>query len=238
MLTRALLAVLLLTSCGKLDYDRLPDDGEFQGSLLVMWVGENTTNAGSGRFVFVPAPGDELRFVRGAAAAGDTVTEIRPGMMYTDGGSIPRQVQFFKGFSPWGYAPAYMVHDWLFVARRCWQEDGASEEEKAIAQLDFIETAEIIGEAIKALIKDGTVQQNDVAPGVISRTVAGPISERLWEKPAPCRDDRVSAAHREQVAAALEPQVAAIILGDPTGRRVTLPRGKPPARLVRTITFN
>lgn len=32
--------------------------------------------------------------------------------MFTDGGSIP--VQFgLKNYSPWGYGPAFIVHDWL-----------------------------------------------------------------------------------------------------------------------------
>ena len=74
-------------------------------------------DAGSGRFVYVPSPGRPLTFHRRSHDA--TVRTIVPEMMYTDGGSIPRQAQLFRGFSPWGFAPAYMVHDWIFVARHC-----------------------------------------------------------------------------------------------------------------------
>nr|WP_249779640.1 DUF1353 domain-containing protein [Bradyrhizobium sediminis] len=35
--------------------------------------------------------------------------------MYTDGGSIPRIAQIFNGLSPWGFGPAYIVHDWIFL---------------------------------------------------------------------------------------------------------------------------
>lgn len=110
----------LLAACGTVDFENTSDRGEFHGSLFVMWVGENETSEGDGRFVFVPSRFDLLRFVRDTEANPNaTVRIIQPEIMYTDGGSIPRVVQPFRGFSPWGYAPAYMVHDWLFVARRC-----------------------------------------------------------------------------------------------------------------------
>ncbi|MDZ4405750.1 DUF1353 domain-containing protein [Prosthecobacter sp.] len=43
---------------------------------------------------------------------------IKPGSIETDGGSIPHLLWAQKGFSPWTYAPAYLIHDWLYEAHR------------------------------------------------------------------------------------------------------------------------
>jgi hypothetical protein len=91
-----------------------------------MWVGAWSPSSGDGQFVFVPNPNDPLKMSR-IDQDGNVVGEpIQPGMMYTDGGSIPRIATVFKGFSPWGYAPAYMIHDWLFIAKHCVTDGMAS----------------------------------------------------------------------------------------------------------------
>jgi hypothetical protein len=201
MLSRlfALLTCILFTACGSIDYDAAPE-GEFTGALLVMWVDEGDRQ-GDGRFVFVPSPNAPLTFTRKNPDA--TITEITPEMMYTDGGSIPRAATLFNGFSPWGYAPAYMVHDWIFVARHCLTDGVPTEAERAVAAMSFVERAQIIAEAIKTLIATDRVQPNDVAPRVISGTVAGPVSYNRWVVEGACAEDRVSETHRRQVQAAL-----------------------------------
>lgn len=98
---RALLFCLLLTACGVVNYDAVRP-GRFTGSLLVMWVGEGG-ESGDGRFVYVPSPTRPLTFTR--AGPGTAPRVIRPEMMYTDGGSIPRQSQLFSGFSPGAMRP-------------------------------------------------------------------------------------------------------------------------------------
>jgi len=108
---------LVLAGCASVDPDYASlMAGHFKGSLVVVWVGEGG-GPGDGRFLYVPDPDDPLTFKRNDPKAPGAV--IRPGIMYTDGGSIPKIAQAFRGFSPWGYAPAYMIHDWLFVARHC-----------------------------------------------------------------------------------------------------------------------
>src|SRR3972149_11225742 len=86
-----------------------PEVGALKGALLIQWDRENL-------FIYVPDPKDPLRFTTRDGR------EIKPGRMYTDGGSIPRLFVGFKGFSPWGYAPAYVLHDWLFHVHRCKQD--------------------------------------------------------------------------------------------------------------------
>ncbi|HQU68865.1 MAG TPA: hypothetical protein PLI43_11815 [Albidovulum sp.] len=188
-----------LTGCGSIDYDKA-EVGRFDGSLFVMWVGEGGP-LGDGAFVYVPAPGHELTFTRKTAAGKEQV--IRPTMMYTDGGSIPKIGQVFKGFSPWGYAPAYMVHDWLFRARQCLSDGKATKAEAMVAGISFQESAEIIAEAIKTLQKEGRVAPDDVAPRVISSAVAGPIAQHQWRKEGACPVPRVSEADRLAAEAAI-----------------------------------
>lgn len=104
---------LALSGCATVDYLHTPA-GQFKGTVFVMWVGEGN-GSGDGNFLFVPDPRDPLIFTRADPQSLGGV--IQPGLMYTDGGSIPKIAQVFNGFSPWGYAPGYMIQDWLFVGR-------------------------------------------------------------------------------------------------------------------------
>ncbi len=208
--------VALLGGCASINYDAAPE-GEFRGSLFVMWIGEGG-DRGDGAFVFVPNPRDPLTFIRGEDGP---YKEIQPEMMYTDGGSIPKAAQWFNGFSPWGYAPAYMVHDWLFIAARCNLDGEATEEEQKFIGMAFEESAVIMAETIKTLIASGRVSANDVAPSVISSTVAGPVSRELWTKQGACLKGRVSDADREAALAGLPPGV----LPQRSAARSSVPRG-------------
>ncbi len=230
---RALLAMLALTGCGYVDYEAAPV-GKFEGALFVMWVDESKRGLGDGSFVFVPTA-DPLRFTRGGRG---TVQVIEPTMMYTDGGSIPQMAQAMNGFSPWGYAPAYMVHDWLFVARKCVNDGAATEGEAAVADMPFIESAEIAAEAIKSLIAAGRVQPNDVAPQAISSAVAGPVSRQLWNKKGACAAGRIKPEHLAMIYRAL-PSVQPVMEMAPGAapmRRMAVPSG-PAAKVVQVVEF-
>lgn len=220
-----LMAAVLLSGCGFVDYDKTPA-GKFSGTLFVMWVGESEGGLGDGRFVFVPSA-DPLTFTR--ASADGTTQIIRPEMMYTDGGSIPAIAQAFKGFSPWGYAPAYMVHDWLFVAKKCLNDGMANEAQQVVAGMSFHDSAVIAAEAIKALIASGQVAPNDVAPQAISAAVAGPVSRGLWETKGDCAASQIKQAHRRQIERAL-PELTG-------GRSLRRAAAGPRAVLVQAISF-
>jgi len=197
---RILILTLLsvVSACGRVDYEAAPV-GRFSGSLFVMWVDEGGP-LGDGSFVYVPSPNARLTFKRGGALPFDT---IRPEMMYTDGGSIPKVAQLFEGFSPWGYAPAYMVHDWLYVARHCNLDGTATAEEQRMNGMDFQTSADIIAEAIKTLVASDRISKNDVAPRVISSVVAGPVSREIWERSEACEAARVSDADRMAAEASI-----------------------------------
>ena len=73
---------------------------------------------------------------------------IRPQMMYTDGGSIPQIGQVSTASAPG--APAYMVHDWLYVARHCNLDQTPDWSEATVADIAFDDSAVILAASIKA----------------------------------------------------------------------------------------
>lgn len=226
-------ALALLTGCGTLDYDAISRKSVIDGRLFVMWVGEGAPDSGDGKFVFVPNPRDPLRMTRYDKSGTQVGPVLQPGIMYTDGGSIPRIATVFRGFSPWGYAPAYMIHDWLFIAKHCVTDGAASPEQAKIAKMSFQTSAVVIAEAIAFLEESRQVARNDVAPAVISSAVAGPISRRQWERKGACAGHTVSDAHKQAVFAAFPPQLQA------RSRRVAAPpkRGVTPAVVIGEFGF-
>ena len=194
MFARSLLFLALALQGCAATAPQKPVAGRFEGSLLVMWVGEGGSS-GSGKFVYVPSPTRPLTFTRGTVPGRPPPERavIRPAMMYTDGGSIPALAQVFKGFNPWGYAPAYMMHDWLFQAHRCNRDSQANKAEIPMAGMTFEESADVLAEAIETLVRQNKVKRNDVAQTLIPEAVRGSNSRRLWNGGS-CPDPRVSDA--------------------------------------------
>lgn len=231
------LVFLGLTGCGSVRYDE-QTAGRLDGRLFVMWVGEGG-GPGDGKFVFVPAPHDPLRFTH--TRADGTTRTIQPGLMYTDGGSIPRVVQPFAGFSPWGYAPAYMIHDWLFFARHCIASGKDGKRFDDVRDVNFDESAAILGQVIRTLIDDGQVTKNDLAPPAVTGAVDSIVARRLWESPEGC-DDVTGADYAAVKKEFPDVQRARLRAFDLTAR-LKLPEGATPApsgrsaRIVADIAF-
>ncbi|CAN7177312.1 hypothetical protein LJR009_000318 [Bosea sp. LjRoot9] len=181
----------LLTGCASagLNYDDLPA-GRFTGSLVVIWVGEGDSS-GDGRFLYVPDPRDPLTFIR--RDTGVPGAAVRPGVMYTDGGSIPKLAQAFRGFSPWGYAPAYMIHDWLFVAQHCVRDGHTDPKYQKLKDVTFPDSAKIIGEAIRALVASRRVGRDDTAASLITTAVGTEFARQLWNEDGACARSLVDA---------------------------------------------
>jgi len=190
-----LLLMAALPSCVTSSSSPEPQPGAFTGNVLVMWVGEGG-RSGDGRFLFVPDPRKPLTFRR---PGGRQATAIRPHMMYTDGGSIPRVAQIFNGLSPWGYAPAYMIHDWLFVARHCRRDGDGDPIYAGAGDLSFSDSYRVLDEAIATLVAERKVARNDVARSAITAAVASPVARNLWDRSGACADEKV---RPEDVAAA------------------------------------
>ncbi|SLN21733.1 hypothetical protein ROA7450_00789 [Roseovarius albus] len=196
-----------LSACGFVNYsDSKP--GTLSGSIFVMWLEPGfDSNSGDGKFLFVPAPNDPLVFV--PAEPYGAVTRITPQMMYTDGGSIPRIAQAFRGFNPWGYAPAYMLHDWIFVVKNCagltdYPPGWDPQEIRAISAMEFRQSATLMGDVIRTMEDSAQVGSSEIAPAAITSAVSGSISRAKWkEDPASCQARLIPDDLRDDVNAAL-----------------------------------
>ncbi len=69
--------------------------------------------------------------------------------MATDGGSIPSELRVLDATSPWAYAPAYLLHDWIFVAHKC--KNGSADDNA----MSFEDAALLMAEAMKTLMEKG-----------------------------------------------------------------------------------
>jgi len=174
--------LLAVTACGSVDFDAAPV-GRFEGSALVVWVGPgDDTNSGDGEFVYVPRPGQELTFIRADGApysAGNDI--ITPGAFYTDGGSVPRAVHWVQGFNAWAFGPAYIIHDWLFVVRKCINAEDPWGLQSPIVNMTFQESADIMAETIKTVTTQYRIDDSTGDAGrIIAPVTAGPVSQGLW----------------------------------------------------------
>jgi tRNA threonylcarbamoyladenosine modification (KEOPS) complex Pcc1 subunit len=196
---RIALAALIATLGGCADVNYATEEpGTFKGEVAVVWL-RGTEGSGDGTFVYVPTEGNPLRFTR---PKGETMgREIVPGMMYTDGGSIPSFARMVNGLTPWNYGPAYIVHDWLFRAKQCLNDNKPKPEYDAVAELDFQESAEIIAEAIMALEKSGRVKKSRISGTLVTAAVSSPITYRYWTAKGDCSE--VSDKDRETAEAAV-----------------------------------
>jgi hypothetical protein len=191
----ALIITVSLSLAGCVSPYLLAKIGRIGGTVLTMWVGAD-------KFVYVPgAEGKNFAF-----ETASTGRVIAPGLMYTDGGSIPRIGQIITGLSPWGFGPAYIVHDWIFYGRHCYV-DPAPAEFSDVARFDdvngkngslpitFDESALILAEVIKTLVDYGQVREQAVAAEIISSGVDSPIARALWNKKGGCESYRVTPFH-------------------------------------------
>jgi hypothetical protein len=204
--------VLAASACANVNYATVKR-GEFHGEMAVVWL-KGTEGPGDGTFIYVPTPGKPLTFTR------PDKTEITPTMIYTDGGSVPPIARVFRGFTPWNYGPAYIVHDWLFRAKQCWESGDKSPEYKVVAGLTFEDSATIIAESIKTLHEEGRVRKDDVSGAAVTAAVTSPFSYELWKKRT-CT--KVSKKHEQLALEAIgrSPEVGdksrALMLAPPDG---------------------
>jgi Protein of unknown function (DUF1353) len=163
MLRLFVFGAIFLSGCAPLHYART-DVGSLEGAVVVEWIEED-------RFVFRPVSERPFRFIR---ADGETV--IQPGTMITDGGSIPRSLWGIRNYSPWGYAPAFMVHDWLFEMHHCGVEE--------YRHYTVAEAAWIMTEAMKTMIeeKGGPGPGEKFVVYSMFEAVRSPVAVGLWER--------------------------------------------------------
>lgn len=143
--------------------------GKFSGRLALVWNGMDS-------FIFVPDPSFPFTYT----TSGGRV--IKPRVMETDGGSIPRILRGLKKFSSWGYAPAFIIHDWLFVAKKC---QAAPDND-----WEFAETAGVMAEAMKTLMEAGyqsyrgetfKLEKAEDTLYLMYQAVSSSIAQNLWD---------------------------------------------------------
>lgn len=244
----ALGSLLLAAGCATIDYDSV-DRGRFQGSAIVVWVGPGDRDIlGDGKFLYVPVRGRELVFTRPSSSDPSGGSgRIQPEAFYTDGGSIPRSVQWLRGFNAWGYGPAYIIHDWLFVARKCLNDaetdgDLITDEMRKISKVTFRESALIMAETIRTLVDDYDIGGgNEVSGPTISNVTAGPISYDLWTEKGKCRQLQVTDPDHLNIIADLQSRQSTLLsktaLDSIRSAPLRLPGG-PPYQIVGTYNFN
>lgn len=150
--------------------------GKFKGLPHVIWNGmfkkEKTP-----RFIYQPDPGNEFHFIRHNGQV------IKPRLMDTDGGSIPRLLHGQYQYDPWTYAPGYIIHDWIFTAHKCnYSPDNA---------FSFKDSATILAECIKTQMEVGFVDYDGKTVKfpkrkftlyLIHLAVSSSIARKLWKK--------------------------------------------------------
>jgi hypothetical protein len=144
-------AIVLLASNAGLAAERKRKSPELSGTLLIQWSNET-------RFIYTPDERDPLLFQTRDGR------EVRPGRIYTDGGSIPRIFWSAKGLSPWGYGPAYLLHDWLFHQHRCNHDSSPN-------KYTISEANEVLDDAIGLLMASKKVMENQTARRLIKWAV-------------------------------------------------------------------
>jgi len=153
------LLALAIAGCASKPY-RETNEGKFSGALDVRWVKNDY-------FLFLPHKDEPFTFIRKDG------TVIRPGPMYTDGGSIPRFLWGIKGYSPWGYAPAYIVHDWLFEAQHCKYEPDN--------KYTFDDSVALMAESLKAVMEANPEVRNYFVFDSVVAAIGSPIAQRVWD---------------------------------------------------------
>lgn len=142
--------------------EKKPSKVVLSGTLLIQWNDES-------RFIYMADPQNGLRFQTRDGR------EVKPTRMYTDGGSIPRVFWSVKGFSPWGYGPAYVLHDWLFHQHRCGND-------KAPNNYSMEQANEVLDDAINLLMEQKKVQANQQARHLIKWAV-DKFAQAAWNEP-------------------------------------------------------
>lgn len=130
--------------------------GKFEGEPFLVWVKPD---------IFRMEPQTpRFRFIR------STGEVIEPGTMYTDGGSIPRALWFVKELSPWSYAPAFLIHDWLFDCHHAGTTDKS-----------FEEVRDIMLEGVRTLMETKVCEPNRLVFDLIYSGIDSFVARRVWD---------------------------------------------------------
>jgi len=181
------LGIMFLAACSVMPYEN-STPGTLTGQLVVMWVQHD-------KFVYASYEDDPMVFTPSSEMQKKLgIKSLKPGLMYTDARLMPRP----------GYAPAYIVRDWLFAAHRCiahgepdMDEPVDRPEYDKVRSVSFEDSAILIAEVIKTLVRDKRIEETPLA---FDSVVADPIVARnLWSSTETQSCEKVSTGDRQIV---------------------------------------
>jgi hypothetical protein len=158
-------------------YAKIDGSGKICNLPAVQWASPNT-------FIYRRDRARPFCFHRGNGEI------IEPAAIVTDGGSVPKVAWSYAGFSPWDYAPAYIVHDWLYEAHRQNRAGGLTPQ----GTMKFYSREEadlILAEVIKTQMRDPRFRTNE-SPWHVNRIYWGVRRWGNWawnKKPQPVTED-------------------------------------------------
>lgn len=141
--------------------DFTPGRFENLAGIRLAWVGPDL-------FHFIPRKTRPFAFIR------HTGERIEPRNMVTDGGSVPKLAQLRSSLSAWGYAPAYLIHDWEFEAHHCGRTPKSFDEVRLTCM-----------EAVKTLMRDRIVPDSWLDLTAINFAIGSPIAWSYWNRNPP-----------------------------------------------------
>ena len=134
--------------------------GKFHGKFTIETKG--TLN-----YFYLPDPADPFRYVRNNGEV------IQPGVMMTDGGTVPRVAWLVPDLDPWTYLKAYALHDWQFLNHHCHPELSTSFENANLT----------LAEGIFTLMMDGEVDSDWRKVEAVYQAVSSFVGRGVWERP-------------------------------------------------------
>ncbi|HRK18422.1 MAG TPA: DUF1353 domain-containing protein [Hyphomicrobiaceae bacterium] len=166
---------------------RMAQPGKLEGKLVVQWLEPD-------KFLFVPDSAAPLRFTR------STGEVIQPQKLMTDGGSVPRAMWVARSYSPWGYAPAFIIHDWLFEMKRCAMPNNPATSHRV--------AADIMAEVMKTMAAAGVVSLDDLTLLSMHAAVNSSVARDYWETGTCTSQTIAAAAERKAAPGAPAPKMA------------------------------
>lgn len=143
--------------------------GSLKGKLTVEWIAAD-------QFIFIADPENPLTFTRSDGVV------IQPKRMFTDGGSVPPALRALKSYSPWGFAPAFIIHDWIFTMKHC--------KIAGYEAYDLNRAATVMSEVMKTLMQDPKYGgANPLVHYSFHEAVTSPTARKYWDAGTCLTDD-------------------------------------------------
>ena len=133
------------------------------------WIPPGASWNGPDLFEFIPKATDPFGFVRQSGEA------IWPQNMITDIGTIPRLAGvLLRGLTPWGYAAAFLVHDWEFEQHHC----------RRTAKT-FEQVRDTMMECVKTLMETGLAPKSQVNFWLLYQGINSAVARKYWDRDPP-----------------------------------------------------